>query len=271
MSKKNPCMITRAIPDANITVSIMGLAVSNYNQSNKNWETIFLRDIASHELKITVNKCRKGVLVADGQMVFEKISLDERFFIRANKVTNLGAPAILTGEQSLENVLDLTGPELYQSSPDIFEANSNRPLTFLSIADSIFYAQSIPDEEYEIKIGSQTTDKKRTADVTGSDIKCDVGGTLEILTILQPNLIPSVVIEPDTSYEIIFDNTCNNPPSANEGTDFVHYNSLFKSDIEKSSVSFLGDGTKTGACHRCIATDLGSFDSLSQLLRPFSS
>jgi hypothetical protein len=271
MSKENPCTINKAIPDANITVSIMGLAVSNYNQSNKNWETIFLRDISTHELKITINKCRNGVLVANGQMVFENVLVDERFFVRVNRATNLGATAVLSGEKRLENILDLTGPELYQGSPDIFDADSNRPLTFLSIADSIFYAQNVPEEEYEIKVGDQKTTTKRTADVTGSDIKCDVGGTLEILTILQPNLIPSITIEPDISYEIIFDNTCNNPPTNDRETDYVHYNVLFKSSVARSSVALFGDGTKTGACHRCIATDLGSFNSLSQLLRPFSN
>jgi hypothetical protein len=271
MSTTDLRSLNRAVAEANITVSIMGLAVSNFNESNKNWETIFLRDVPTHKLKIIINKYRNGAPLEDGRIVIDDIHPDERFFIRVNKAVDLGAHAVYDdAEKGLENVLDLTGPELY-GGVDVFEASANRPFTFLSISDGIFYTQNLPPEEYEIKVGEQIRDVKRTADVTGTDIKCEIGGKLEILTVIKPDLIAPVMIEENIAYEIIFDNTCVTPPSSTEQTDYAHYNSLLKSNVESSSVALFANDppeNKTGACHRAIASDLVSFSSLSELLRP---
>ncbi|HSK70060.1 MAG TPA: hypothetical protein VK892_00085 [Pyrinomonadaceae bacterium] len=266
MSNENPCMIDKAISDANITVSIMGLAVSNYNDSSKRWETIFLRDIPTHELKLTINKCRNGSPV-EAPTIIENIHPDERFFIRVNRARDLGAISVSDGEKSLDYVLDLAGPDLYQNNTNIFETNSTRPFTFLSIADSIFYSQNVPEQEYEVTVGQKTTTRRAT-EITGADIVCEAGGTIEILTVIQPNLIPTMIVDQDTSYEIIFDNTCNNPPSSGEETDFAHYRTLLKDDVESVTVSEEDGGIKTGSCHRAISSDLGELNSLSDLLRP---
>ena len=265
MPKQYQCVTNKVIPDANITILIMGLAVSNFNKLNKKWETIFLRDIATHQLKVIVNKCRNGGLV--NQTIFEDINVDERFFISANPVRKPENVLWNQGDESIDFVLDLTGPDLYQNNTDIFEVNSNRPFTFLSISDSVFYAQNVPEEFYEIGKGQQVVSNKRTADVTGADIKCETRGVLDISTIIQPNLIPRISIEPDFSYEIIFDNTCDTPPNGND-TDFIHYNSMFKSSVIASFTRVGGGGPKTGSCQRCISSDLGPLNSLSDLLRP---
>jgi hypothetical protein len=266
MLKQHSRVTNKVIPDANITILIKGLAVSNFNELSNKWETVFLRDIATHQLKIIVNKYLADNLFE--QTIFENIDVDERFFISANPAQQ---PEIVTwnqGDESMEFVIDLNGPDLYQNNTDIFETNSNRPFTFLSISDSVFYAQNVPQESYEIGKGLEVTNKKRVADVTGADIKCEIDGVLNISTIIQPNLIPQISIEANISYEIIFDNSCGDPPSANE-TDFVHYNSMLKSDLSKSFTEGEGGGgPKTGSCHRCISSDLGGLHSLSDLLRP---
>jgi hypothetical protein len=201
------------------------------------------------------------------QTIFENINVDERFFISANPAQKPEIVMWNQGDESMEFVIDLNGPDLYQNSTDIFETNSNRPFTFLSISDSVFYAQNVPEKFYEIGIGSEVTNKKRMADVTGADIKCEIDGILDISTVIQPNLIPKISIEPNISYEIIFDNYCDNPPAGNE-TDFVHYNTMLKSGVTESfTEADGGGGPKTGSCHRCISTDLGGLRSLSDLLR----
>jgi hypothetical protein len=50
MLKQYPRVTNKVIPDANITILIMGLAVSNFNKLNGKWETVFLRDVATHQL-----------------------------------------------------------------------------------------------------------------------------------------------------------------------------------------------------------------------------
>jgi len=268
MTNENPCTITTAISDANVTVSIKGLAVSNYNNVNNRWETIFLRDIPTHELRLTINKCKDGSLI-EAPTIIDNIHPDEKIFIRVNQAEDLGAISVSDGEKNLGFVIDLTGPELYQNAPNIFETNSSRPFTFLSIADSIFYAQDVQNQEYEITKGQQITIRKM-ADTTGADIKGEVGASIEVTTTIQPHLIPMMIIEPDVSYQLIFDNTCNNPTDSHEETDFVHYKPLFKDSIEPAFVRTSGGGVKTGSCHRVISSDLGELNSLSDLLKPLS-
>ena len=56
------CQSPKAVAEANVTITIKGLAICNYNQNNRNWEAVFPRHVKHHNLKIIVNKCRSGIL-----------------------------------------------------------------------------------------------------------------------------------------------------------------------------------------------------------------
>ncbi|MEK7724024.1 MAG: hypothetical protein AAB336_06735, partial [Acidobacteriota bacterium] len=223
----------KAIADANVVVSVEGLAVFNFNKENKNWEAILQRNLSSHTLKIIINKHVNGVTEKIAE--YTRLGKNERFLVRASEPQTPNFHSVFEGEKDLKQVLDLS--EMHGSR--LFNTNHNLDLSFLSIADCVLYSQNVPNEIYKIQIPDKEPIIRKTTNTIGADMICATGSKLEIITTNNPNLIPPLVIEEGVVYQIIFDNSCHDPNPLD--TDFKHHYDLLSVSQRAIVSSYSGD------------------------------
>lgn len=263
---------TVGVKNANVVISIEGLAIFNFNEANENWEALLQRNLATHDLKISIFKTVNEVSTALAEYV--NIPKNEMFFIRSNGANVPAERAIHDGSaKDLNNTLDLSSEELHADLANIFNKDHGVETSFLSISDCTLYSRNVPDENYDIEIAGRSTITRKTTNVIGADLICDVESTLEIITSTDVNLIDPIVIEDGTIYFIRFDNSCTTPEPDN--TDFqYYYDFLSVPTANKAKISVAGGDppTKTGSCQCAISTNLGidingnPIRSLSELL-----
>ncbi|MDQ6788992.1 MAG: hypothetical protein M3033_19485 [Acidobacteriota bacterium] len=223
MLKNQKCESPKINSEANIRIAIKGLAMCNYNKNNQNWEAIFLRHVANHNLKIIINKCR-GETSQESQTY--EIEPNEKIYVRSSNAVAPDSPRYDgDDEKSLSRVIDFADAEMHEGRL-AFEKGLDLPKTFLSISDSVFYTKTLSKNVYDVvKNDGETIKTTEIGLVIGADIVCRAGGKTEILVAGKPNLIAPLVAEEGVVYEIVFDNDCYEPASHAEG-DFKKYYDL---------------------------------------------
>ncbi|HXG85549.1 MAG TPA: hypothetical protein VNI84_16115 [Pyrinomonadaceae bacterium] len=221
MTQTKECRSPKLVAEANVTVSIKGLAISNYNENNRNWETVFLRHVEHHNLKITVNKCRSGNLESSQSY---NVDPNDKIYISSSDTFEQPSRYTEQNDKNLSRVMDFSAADMYDGRIKFYR-NSGAKLTFLSISGSIFYTKKLSKNTYDIVKAQKIKQKKKIGLVIGADIGCRIGGQTEISVEGKPNLIAPLVAEENVVYEIVFDNDCYEPAQHPDG-DFSKYYDL---------------------------------------------
>ncbi len=255
--------LVKAIENANVTIALKGLGLCNYNEANENWELIFISH-DDHNLDVTVNKFVSGALEESNSY---DIDPNERIFIRSNRAVKQSPRHESGDDLDITGFVDFSSDELYGGAVKLKETIDD-PLIFLSISDSTFYTKELTHGEFSVfKDGQAVGNPARVGMVLGGDIVCEVGGMTEILFNSEPNKIPPLVAEENVEYEVVFDNTCPEPP-ADATSDFDLYAESFDMPNTFTMTAFGGGNPKDKhpPCHKAIITDLDNIDSLADLL-----
>jgi hypothetical protein len=208
--------------NANIVISLKGLALSNYEGKIEKWETFFLRNVKGHNLSITVKKIKNGI-VSESNTYPIADNLSE-ISITSDIAESLKPRYFSKDDMDFRKLVDFSSAELYGTKPT-FKNPPIIPTTKLSISNGIFYTKTISDKSYAILKDGNTVKISRFGVITGCDIVCEKGNTYIQIKGCE-NLIPPLERMDDVIYEVIFDNDCRNPPA--DGTsDFDLYCKLF--------------------------------------------
>ncbi|MEJ7862844.1 MAG: hypothetical protein WKF90_14530 [Pyrinomonadaceae bacterium] len=216
-------------PDANITIYIGGLAISNYNKRRKVWETVFLRHVKDHFLKIDVRKLINGK--EEEVITISDIKPDEKISIEAgdseNGVPDLRAPGFnyqtFADKRDLGWCIDFASDRMHGRKK--IKLKKHKPVTCLSIKNSTFYAARHAEGKYEIK---------GISSYVGHWIGADIQGVWDALKIkfavdLQKNL--DLPLGRNIKYQVVFNNACDDTDNQCLATnDFKYYYDLVAED-----------------------------------------
>lgn len=221
MTQIKECHSPKLVSAANVTIAIKGLAISNFNQKNQNWETVFPRHVEHHNLSITVNKCRSGTLESSRTYAAEP---NEKIYVRTNVANSQPIHFAEQNEKNLSHIIDFSAADMYDKKIN-FHKKPGVALTFLSISGSVFYTKKLSNNIYNILKASEIKQQKKIGLIVGADIVCPNGERTEITIEGKPAPFEPLVAEEGVVYEIIFDNDCNEPSRHPEG-DFAAYYDL---------------------------------------------
>jgi len=277
------CQIPKVVAGANVTITIKGLAICNYNNNKGNWEAVFLRHVENHNLKIIVKKCRSGTVESSNTY---DINPQEKVYVVSD--TSGDQSSEYKAEAGNDGVIDFSAPDMYNGKVN-FYMKKKFPLSFLSISGGVYYTRKVSKKLYRILKGGVPKETKRIGLGIGADITCVAGGKTEITVANRPNLIPPLLAESGVVYDITFDNDCYEPVVEGE-CDFDRYYDLI--DMPEQFTLELADSSETPAepvepmggepppeddpppeknppCNTAIISDLGSgLTSLSELIEP---
>jgi hypothetical protein len=223
-----------AIKNANVTISIKGLALSHYNQKTKKWETRFLRHVPGHNLKLSVKK--------NGTEIFSKsnIKVDEKISIVTVQAEKLQPRYNKPDEMNLDHLVNFNSPNMCGNA---FKFKSEPKTTFLETSEACFYVKTLSKNECTVYKNKKKLFARRIGVITGGDIVALDKTEIKFEQATGDNQTLSA--EPGTLYEIIFDNDCPSPPSAGE-SDFDRFSDIINT-LDKFTltgpdvVAFQGD------------------------------
>lgn len=206
---------SKVIKEANVTISIKGLALSRYNKGNQNWETRFLRHVPGHDLRVVVKK--------DGTVIFsEAVDKHEKISIVTNKAKEVPSHHTSGDDYDIRHLVDFNSDDLCGTS---FKFN-NSVMTFLSTSDACFYSKTISGKLYTVKKNGKEVFTRKIGIITGGDI-VSLDKT-EIFFVNSPDKNQVLPAETGVIYEIVFDNDC--PDSPKDGSsDFDKFSEVIES------------------------------------------
>ena len=205
---------TLVINNANITISIKGLALSHYKEGNKFWETRFLRGIEGHNLTLTIKK--------NGLVIFsEAIDVSERISIVSSQAEPIPSHYNEGDNKDFSHLVDFNSPEMVGND---FKFN-DKPTTILTIFNACFYSKTLSTRQYTIQKNGVDLFTRQIGIITGGDI-VSLGQT-EVTFAGSPNRNQTLTAEPGVLYEVIFDNDCPHPPS-DGSSDFDLYDEFIQ-------------------------------------------
>jgi hypothetical protein len=206
--------ISKVIKDANVTISIRGLALSHYNEGRNRWETRFLRHISGHNLKLIVKKNSEQIFAGD-------IEKNERISIVTNRAKPL-SPRYQEGDNyDLSHLVDFNSTRMCGNKFKF----KQMPMTLLSTADACFYTKKRSRKQYTVRKNEDDVFTGRVGIITGGDIVAL--DQTEIIFSTSPAKNLTLPAETGVFYEIILDNDCLNPPP-DGSCDFDRYNDVIE-------------------------------------------
>jgi hypothetical protein len=203
-----------AVKNANVTISIKGLALSYYQEEKEFWETRFLRHVAGHNLTLTIKK--------NGAVTFsEKIDILERISIVSGHAEKLPPRHAAGDDKDLSHLVNFNSSEMVGEN---FKFN-DKEMTILKTFNSCFYSKTLSAKEYTVQKNGQKVFSRQIGVITGGDIVA--ADQTEIKFANSPRKNQTLTAEPGVVYEVIFDNDCPNPPE-DGSSDFDRYHEVIQ-------------------------------------------
>ena len=206
--------ISKVIKDANVTVSIRGLALSHYNERKNQWETRFLRHVPGHNLKLIVKKNSEEIFVGE-------IEKNERISIVTGQAKSVPPRYKAGNNNDLSHLVDFNSERMCGSKFKF----KQMPMTLLSTTDACFYTKKLSRKQYTVRKNEDDVFTGRVGVITGGDIVAL--DQTEIIFNTSPAKNLTLPAGTDIFYEIILDNDCPNPPQ-DGSCDFDRYNEVIE-------------------------------------------
>lgn len=242
--------------NANLTISVKGLAIYYFNETDKKWEFLFLRHLETHDLKIKVTKM--SAAGGDDTELAHEFVLDKGhdIVIEADTVPYMdGADNYRVGngsfdysdadETSRKNdirwIIDLPKPipGFPEDTTSVMSNYKKRNLTFVSFPEnSIVYTKELSSAKFNRWERTLSTGNRRLAaessskiGVTlGADVQCNSSFKLKIDGTFDYDI--EFKIEGNDKYLLEFDNSCDpaKHPGCEHISDLIHNYDLFDVD-----------------------------------------
>lgn len=261
--------------NVNVILSFEGLAFRNFNGNN--WEFLFLRDIAQHDLKLTINNSKSTAGKGADPKKMKKIDIliprEHDILIEApfsQEVYNgeieykKGNPHIESDKEDIRWTDDYLYGFPYPigsfpASQTPLKLNPNKLSTdnsFINInGNCVLYTKDLQDQKYEI--WEQTGDTKRLVETrkvgakiggamiypTGESVYINIRGKI--------NQTIEIPIEEGVTTNIDFDNTCQGNPAPGMTSDFEYYFNYFYPSNRKIEIIPIQTSGKPGGRANC--------------------
>ena len=149
------------INNANVVIRMKGLGILHHNENTGQWESIMLRDIHKHELKIIVRKIDSGGNQIGQEEIYEvppdtklieittnnnPLPANLKMTTLFNQVDNFSYDAINDHEQDSRWIIDLS-EELHGKPVKLSNKTGGR-LTLLTVSDATLYTYDRHDKPY---------------------------------------------------------------------------------------------------------------------------